>query len=107
VVKEGHTTNRHMEAVKVGPNAGFLWDCTNCFRDNWRARVKAQAALWDQEPVYKGVPVHFNYPVEMDAGTVELFLEQAHWSWKTTPLTIPDILRPLVGKQRYEPEGYE
>jgi glycosyltransferase involved in cell wall biosynthesis len=105
VVKEGHTTNRHLEAMKVGPDDGFLWDVTNCFRDNWRARVEAQAALWGQEPVYRGVPVHFSYPVKMDAETVELFLDQPHWEWNSTPLAIPDILRPLVGKTRYNPEG--
>jgi glycosyltransferase involved in cell wall biosynthesis len=34
-LKDGHTTDRHSQATILGPENGYLWDITNCFRDNW------------------------------------------------------------------------
>ena len=103
VIKEGHTTDRHPESIKAMPDCGFLWDCTNCFRDNWRARVKAQAELWDEASAYRAVQVHFSYPIELQGKRMlDAFLNQPHWEWTHTPLAIPDNLRHLVGMTKYE-----
>lgn len=100
VSKEGHTTTRHNEAVAVDPKWGFLWDCTNIFRDNWKTRFQQQAELWGHsEPLYRRVPLHFlQEPTDFDT---EAFLNEPHWEWTTTPFNIPEILKPLVGKTRY------
>lgn len=99
-VKVGHTTNRHEEAISLRPEDGFLWDCTNCFRDNWKARIEAQAELWAEDPQFRRVPLHFSEAVQPQ--NLEEFLSQSHWTWKATPLAIPEILKPLVGMTRYE-----
>jgi glycosyltransferase involved in cell wall biosynthesis len=100
VVKEGHTTNQHDLAMVVPTDCGFLWDVTNCFRDNWRDRVENQAWLWGEEPQYRAVPFHFKLPVEVT--DVDAFLDQPHWDWKSTPLALPENLRHLVGMRKYE-----
>lgn len=102
VIKVGHTTNMHRLASTIGMNFGFLWDVTNCFRDNWRARIKAQAELWEEEPAYRVVPFHFKEPIRMDEADLDLFLSQPHWEWTATPMAIPENLRHLVGMTKYE-----
>ena len=101
VRKVGETTDRKDDAVVIGPEHGYLWDCTNCFRDNWVGRVQNQAALWHGVASFKAVPLHFNEGIEItDVGT---FLNQAHWFWKRSPFDLPGPLARLVGKARYEP----
>ena len=101
VRKVGETTDRHTDALVLGPEHGYLWDCTNCFRDNWLGRVKNQAELWHGVPSYKAVPEHFAESIEVtDVGT---FLNQAHWFWKRSPFDLPGPLQRLVGQVRYEP----
>lgn len=106
VIKKGHTTDRHrdaiMDAIDSEPSNGFLWDCTNCFRDNWRARVEAQTELWNEKPRYQQTPVHFISPTDLEEEDIDYFLSQPHWEWTQTPLTIPENLRHLVGMTRYE-----
>jgi hypothetical protein len=101
-IKQGHTTNHHGNAAGVHPAYGFLWDVTNCFRDNWRGRVEQQAELWGSTPSLLIVPLHAKHALFPDS--VDEFLAQPHWTWRATPLDIPDILKPLVGKTRYEPD---
>jgi hypothetical protein len=101
VRKVGETTDRAGEATLIGAAHGFVWDCTNCFRDNWVARLRNQSALRGGEPLnLLAVPGHANEPVRAD--DVEAFLAQPHWEWKGTPLAVPPLLRPLVGMTRYE-----
>lgn len=101
VTKDGHTTTRHKDAHQIAPEWGYLWDCASCFRDNWKTRFEQQARLWGHsEPIYRRVPLHFlQEPVDFD---VEAFLSEPQWTWQTTPFDIPEILRPLVGKTKYE-----
>ena len=99
VKKVGHTTDKHDEAFAVNPEFGLLWDVTNCFRDNYMDRIQQQAKLWNGEPNQSFVPIHFKH------STIDYpdnFLDQPHWTFKTTPLDIPEILKPLVGKTKYE-----
>ena len=101
--KDGHTTDRHGSAYIMSPENGFLWDCTNIFRDNFLNRIKNQSVLWNESPRYRLVPLHYLHEVELTEGQVKLRLEDNHWLWKTTPLNIPDILKPLLGMTKYEP----
>lgn len=104
--RAGHTTQEDLDGMTiptVGTDYGYLWDCTACFRDQWLARVRQQAAWWNNsQPVYRRVPLHFLEAAEMEPGQVEAFLAEPQWTWKTTPLAIPEILRELVGQTRYE-----
>jgi hypothetical protein len=101
-IKKGHTTNRASEAYPVDLSWGFLWDITNCFRDNWLDRVEQQAELWG-DPNYLMVAGHVNHDVIRRRELAEAALRDPRWTWKTTPLAIPAELQPLVGKVRYEP----
>jgi hypothetical protein len=96
--KEGHTTDRHSQAMILGPEDGYLWDITNCFRDNWMNRVRKQAELWNKEPQYIMTPVHSLSEKEAQ----HWLYGGRHWEWKTTPFNIPEILKPLVGMVKYE-----
>lgn len=101
VKKLGHTTTRYGDAKLISQVWGYLWDITNCFRDNWKRRYQQQAELWGHsEPSYQRVPLHFlQNPVDFD---VEAFLREPQWEWTTTPFKTPEILRPLVGMTKYE-----
>lgn len=101
VTRQGHTTTEAAEYPKIR-GAGYLWDVSNCFRDQWLARVRQQAVWWNNsQPVYRRVPLHFLEAAEMEPGQVEAFLAEPQWTWQTTPLAIPAILRELVGMTRY------
>lgn len=101
VRKVGHTTDRHSQAYIVSPEYGFLWDVTNCFRDNWLRRIKNQSELWSETEKYRMVPLHFLHGTELNREQACGLLESDHWTWTRTPLDLPDILLPLVGKTRY------
>lgn len=100
VTKIGHSTTRHDDGKPIDQRWGYLWDITNCFRDNWKQRFKQQAELGHSEAVYRRVPLHFLHdPLNFN---VEAFLREPHWEWTTTPFNIPKILKPLVGRTKYE-----
>ena len=102
--KEGHTTDRHDLAVEIPPENGFLWDITNCFRDNWIARINNQAEMRNDKPQYLFAPLHILHDAEVHNIQARLRLQEKHWRWGTTPFNIPKILRPLVGQTKYEPK---
>lgn len=103
--KEGHTTDRHSQATILGPESGYLWDITNCFRDNWLTRVQKQAELWGKAPQYIMTPIHSCLPADISEAEAQRWLYGGrHWEWTETPFNIPDILKPLVGMVRYEPK---
>lgn len=83
------------------PSAGYLWDCANCFRDNWLQRKRQQSEIWG-EPRHLMVARHFAEPNEIDEGTELAQLSEPHWIFTETPLAIPLVLRPLLGVTKYE-----
>jgi len=97
VIKQGHTTSEHHEALEDMDIDGFLWDVTNCFRDNYHARKKQQSELWHGLENSLNVPLHVSHDIDDPVN-----LDDPHWTWTTTPLNIPEILKPLVGKNKYE-----
>jgi hypothetical protein len=102
--KEGHTTDQHDKAFVLMPKNGYLWDCTNCFRDNWFRRVEKQAELRGAEPQYVMVPLHALQDAELSEAEAQFGIYGAkHWAWIETPFAIPEILRPLLGMVKYEP----
>jgi len=93
--KYGRTTTAHSKAIPVPIEASFLWDLTNCFRDQWLGRINQNAKLWSDTPIYRHTPGHFLAdPIVKD---VQAFMKSEIWTRKTTPIDIPDILKPLVG----------
>lgn len=103
--KGGGTYRNHPTAcpewVTVLPaSSGLLWDCSNCFRDNWADRKRGQAQVWGESRSLI-VNQHFTMPNEVEYGRELQELEAAYWTWPTTPLNIPDVLKPLVGQTRY------
>ena len=105
VRKEGHTTNQQEKATVLGPENGYLWDITNCFRDNWLNRVKKQAELRGEKPQYIMTPIHSTLPANVSEQDAQQWLYGGrHWEWTNTPFNIPEILKSLVGMVKYEPE---
>jgi len=97
-----HPTNLPDFPVHIlSPSAGYLWDCSGCFRDSWFARKRNQAEIWG-EPRSLMVAEHFTEPTEISRIEEENRLNQPCWQWTNTPLNIPSILIPLVGKVRYQ-----
>lgn len=99
VTKKGHTTDLHDITHLVSGNNGFLWDVTNCFRDNWLGRINQQAEIWHQ-PNMRMVRYHANLGFDV-VGDLQAFLAQDYWTWKETPLAVPAILRTLLGVTDY------
>ena len=98
--KEGHTIKETEYTVAIP--FGFLWDVTNCFRDQWIARCEQQARLWGTEPKYRMVGLHANSGLEeLTREQAEERLKEPHWTWTSSPLDLPDILKPLVGVTKY------
>lgn len=96
-----HPTNLPDFPVHVlAPDAGYLWDCSGCFKDSWFKRKQNQAEIWG-EPRSLMVAEHFTEPTEISKIEEENRLQQPCWQWTSTPLNIPTILHPLVGKTRY------
>ncbi len=102
--KHGHTTDRHSQATAIDPEHGFLWDITNCFRDNWLDRINKQAELRDTNPQFVMAGLHCLHEAEIDVEQAVLRLKDSHWRWTKTPFDIPRILKPLVGMTKYEPK---
>lgn len=103
LVKDGHTTDQHGGANVIGPAFGFLWDITNCFKDNWLNRVRKQAELRNTQSMqYLMTPIHALHKAELSEIEVTAAMNERHWTWTETPFRIPEILRPLVGKIKYE-----
>lgn len=84
----------------LSPSEGFLWDCSNCFRDNIEGRRQAHSEIFGT-PRRLFVPEHFTQPVELLETEEREILRQPHWEWTGTPFNIPSVLRPLVGVTDY------
>lgn len=102
IEKVGCTTN-YVKADAISSEFGFLWDITNCFRDNWLNRVKKQAELRDEKDNYVMVPIHTLQESKIRTAYITERLNEPHWIWKATPFDIPDVLRPLLGMTKYDP----
>lgn len=96
-----HPTS-HPPMIEIPPEFGFVWDCSNCFRDNIANRRITARELWG-EPRRLYVRDHFTQPVEVTEAEEKLILQESHWLWKSTPFAIPDVLKPLVGTTTYRP----
>jgi hypothetical protein len=97
-----HRTTRQEEVHCVlSPDCGLLWDCSSTCRDNLIARVQQQGELWGESSRTVLAPEHIVEP-HYESITEE-YLKQPHWTWTTSPLNIPGVLRPLVGQTRYYP----
>jgi glycosyltransferase involved in cell wall biosynthesis len=102
--KDGHTTDRYDLAFTMEPKNGYLWDITNCFRDNWINRIKKQAELRNEEPKYLMETIHTLLPaITTEREAMHWLYSGKHWRWTNTPFNIPEILKPLVGMTKYEP----
>ena len=99
-----HPTN-HPSMIEIPSEFGFIWDCSNCFRDNIAARRETQKELWG-EPRRLFVREHFTQPAELTETEKKVLLQEPHWEWTATPFAIPNVLKPLVGKTKYEPTGF-
>lgn len=105
VRKEGHTTDQHDRAFLLTEKNGYLWDCTNCFRDNWFNRIEQQAELRGSQPQYILTPIHTLHKSEFDEQSARQIVGGGkEWTMTNTPFAIPQILRPLVGMVKYEPK---
>lgn len=85
----------------IPPEFGYLWDISNCFRDNWLQRKATQSEIWG-EPRHLMVGEHFAEAVEITPEEELERLKAPHWEWVSTPFKIPDVLKPLVGKVKYQ-----
>jgi hypothetical protein len=105
VQKEGHTTDQRKNPFLITEKTGYLWDITNCFRDNWFNRIDKQAELRNEQPNYLMVGEHCTWDVNLSENDArhQVMLGR-HWTWTNTPFNIPEILKPLVGMVKYEPK---
>ena len=105
VKKVGETTDKKdcEDMHYITGDYGYLWDCTNCFRDQWLNRIKKQSELRNGEPLNTlYAPEHINLPNRLQLDTSQDYFDNPLWTAKTTPLAIPYILKKLVGKTSYE-----
>lgn len=107
VIKVGETTDQKDcdDMIYVDAKWGYLWDCCNCFRDNWENRIKKQSELRNGEELNTlYAPEHINLPNHLQLDTSQDYFKNPLWTSEFTPLDIPEILRPLVGQVRYDPQ---
>lgn len=91
-----HPTHCPDNVYVLPPSAGYLWDCSNCFKYNWGTRTINQTKVWGNPHTYV-VAKHFTETNQMS----EDFFSQPHWDFKSTPLAIPIVLQPLLGVTKY------
>ncbi len=108
VTKDGESTVEHkkklMEFQELPAEAGYIYDVTNCFRDNWKMRYINNARLHDGGAVtYRKVPEHFIYPWTLEEKDIDKFLAEPQWTFKTSPFKLPERLERLVGMTKYKP----
>lgn len=97
-----HPTNVPDYVHVLPPENGYLWDCSNCYKENWRQRKHNQAKVWG-EPRYLMTAKHFAEPNEITETEELMRLDEPHWAFAQTPLAIPSILKMQVGRTRYDP----
>ncbi len=89
-LKDNTTNKTHLKRlVHIDDNKGYLWSCQNCFLDNVL-----------NNKVDRLVPAHFIKDNHFDEQRIKTSI---HWRKKNTPIKIPNILKPLVGKRIYTP----
>lgn len=93
--------NTRSSIETVPQEAGLLYDCSNIFKDNWLQRKKIQSEIWGP-PRHLMVSRHFSEPNEISEEEELTRLNDPHWLFETSPFLLPDILKPLVGKTKYE-----
>lgn len=93
---------KHPPMDVVPPDHGYLWDCSNNFRDCISHRRRTANELWGN-PRRLFVREHFTEPVEVDEKTEQEILGEPHWLFRATPFNIPDVLKRHLGKTKYEP----
>lgn len=106
VTKEGESTREHKSGkivpLMMDPSCGFLWDVTNCFRDNYLTRCMQQAELWGGRVHRLSTQIHSTLPAkDMTEDEAKTMLEEPHWTWTRSPLALPDELHDLVGMTTY------
>lgn len=102
-LKDGNSTNRKDSPDMLYINSGgYLWDCTNCFRDNWLSRIDNQTKLWGNSN-YLIAPEHINEKNTLDRFETIQRLKDPLWECQQTPLKIPKRLENLVGMIKYTP----
>ncbi len=84
----------------LSPSNGFLWDCSNCFRDNIEGRRQAHSEIFGHTRRLF-VPEHFTEEIELSEQEEQELLTESHWEWTGTPFRIPAVLGRLVGIPDY------
>ena len=87
----------------LSQEVGYLWDCSNIFREQWLQRKQAQSEIWG-EPRHLMVAEHFTEHNEISEEEELKRLNEPYWEYTSTPFAIPLILKKLVGKTKYEVE---
>lgn len=104
-VRKGHTgipKDSTRAVSEVQTDYGYIWDVSNCFRDDWRNRIEQNAELWGELPQYRATPYHFTaQPWVVNVSEIETFLGQPHWTWERSPFSLPYCLQHLVGITSY------
>lgn len=104
-IRKGHTgspKDATSPLTDMSTSYGYIWDISNCFRDDWRHRIEQNAELWGELPQYRATPFHFTMqPWTVNISEIELFLGQPHWTWNHSPFNLPYCLQHLVGVTSY------
>jgi len=95
-----HPTNCPPDVDILPALVGFLWDISQCFRDNIEGRRQAHQGIFGiTRRLF--VPGHFTQPVEVTEEEEQQLLKESHWQWTGTPFRIPALLGRLVGVTDY------
>jgi len=95
-----HPTNCPSDAHILAASNGFLWDISQCFRDNIEGRRQAHREIFGTTRRLF-VPEHFTQSAEVSEEEERELLRGPQWQWTGTPFNIPSILKPLVGVTNY------
>jgi hypothetical protein len=91
-------------SIEIIPSEfGYLWDCSNIFKEQWLQRKATQAEIWGP-PRHLMVAEHFTQSSEISEEEELARLNEPHWEYKSSPFKIPKILLPLVGQTKYKVE---
>lgn len=81
---------------------GYLWDVTMWFRDNYWKRREAHGQCWGAQ---RNVIAreHFLQPTQCSDEELKDILDSPHWTTKSSPFALPELVRGLLGMTEYKP----
>ena len=88
---------------RIVPRWGYVWDLTMWFRENYWDRRKAHGECWGAQRNVVAREHFLQSPEVSDEDLEAVLADDLLWQATSSPFALPDVVRPLLGMERYRP----